>query len=154
MPNTVKTPVHPTLVKVSPSLEYAHLDTGLLALRISGDWIAQIGALEISQMVADLKGAPINRVFVDLSNLETTDSNSANVAKDAIDLQRVVKNGVCFAFYAPKGSLGYGMSRVLAAFSDPENKSKLQACSDPDQALESLCATCDYATLCHDADWT
>jgi hypothetical protein len=154
MSNIVTPPVHPTLVKVSPSLEYAHFETGLLALRISGDWISQIGALEISQMVANLKGAPINRVFVDLSDLETTDSNSANVAKDAIDLQRIVENGVSFAFYAPMGTLGYGLSRILAAFSDPENKSKLQACSDPDQALKSLRTTCNYATLCLKAGWT
>lgn len=137
-----------------PLVTFIYLDCGLLALRVAGDWTAQAGDQEIATMVAALDGKSITKVFVDLSDLTSSDAKSVNVTQDAMDLQRIVEQGVVFAFYAHEGSLGFGMSRILAAFSDPENKSRLQVWSDADRALESLDVTYTYTSLLCEKDWS
>lgn len=138
----------------SPLVTYIYLESGLLALRVIGDWTSQTGGKEIAAMVASLAGKSISKVFVDLSGLTSSDAKSVNVTQDAMDLQRVVEQGVQFAFYAHEGSLGFGMSRILAAFSDPENKSRLQVWSDADSALESLGVAHSYTSLLNETDWS
>ncbi|WGW04718.1 hypothetical protein [Tropicibacter oceani] len=137
-------------------LRYLFLNDGIFVVRVVGLFQMGDGFIERLALRHSVPSDRRNTAFVDLSLMTDADIRGGDIMTMATSQQyerAELKRSARIALYAPEGSTAYGIARMYEAFAQSAEFLDVCLFVDPDEALDWLGSSDNYADITGRSDW-